>query len=100
MRGEWRRVIDGLLRGLQNRLVRQPTPGVRIPIEAREIAAGDLDPDTVPFQEHVARDTGIDGKRIDLAGPRQLGFFQPISIANAQNAVREIARFAVGKHIH
>ena len=52
------------------------------------------------LQEHVAGDPCVHGHHVDLAGPRQLGLFQRVAVAQPQNPVRQVARVAVGKHVH
>ena len=62
----WRAVHEVLFVG-------DGTAGVRVAVEAREVAAGDLQPDAVALPEHVAGDAGVDGDPVDLAGVGQLG---------------------------
>ena len=45
--------------------------GIGIPVEARKIAARNLQPDPMPLQEHVARYSGIYSHTVDLPGRGQ-----------------------------
>ena len=74
--------------------------GVGVAVEAREIAARNLQADAVAFQEDVGGDAGVDGHAVDLAGHGRLGLLQRVAIAQAQDAVGQVARLAVGEHVH
>src|SRR5579859_5583322 len=47
--------------------------GIRVAVEAREVAAGHLEPDAMPGQEDVRRHRQVDGDLVDLARSEQLG---------------------------
>src|SRR5262249_41353128 len=70
-------------------------PGVRVAIEAWKIAAGNFQPDYVPFLEHVAGGPQVDLELVDLAGRQQRWSFLGIAKARAQDAFGEISRESV-----
>ena len=57
-------------------VIRHRTPGVWIPVETREIAAGNLEADPMPCTEDVAGDAGVDRQPVDLAWFDQLRRFK------------------------
>jgi len=61
-------VTDGLGGFLHFRVGAERMAGVRIAVEAGEVAAGNLDPNLVAGQENVARDPKVDLVAIDLPG--------------------------------
>jgi hypothetical protein len=92
-------VIHRLPRGPQLGFVRHRSARIRIAVKPREIAARNLQPDRMALQEHVARDTSVNGDLVSLAWNRSRRFFQRLPIAEPQNAVGEYARGAVGKDV-
>ncbi len=70
-------------------------PGVGITVELREIAAGYIDTDAMPFLEQITGRKGIDLYLVNAAGLHQLRTLPGIAIPHAQNAVGQIHCIAV-----
>ena len=73
--------------------------GIEIAIEAREIAAGNLQAQGVAAEKHVGGGPEIEGNFIDLARIHQGGVFRGTTIAHAQNALGKILGEAVGRNV-
>jgi hypothetical protein len=74
--------------------------GVGIAVEAREVAARNLGPDAMPLEKHVAGDAGVERDLVHLAGPHRFGLLERVAVAQPQNAVGQVARVAIGEHVH
>ena len=70
--------------------------GVGVDVEAGEVAAGDVDSDTVAGFEEVA--CGCEGDRdwVDLARGHHLGFGPRVAVTGAEDGVAEIEVVAIG----
>src|SRR5207253_7308794 len=64
-------VVHALVRGAELVLLGDRRTRVRVAVEAREVAAGDLDADPVPGHEDVARRREVDLVPVDRAGLEQ-----------------------------
>src|SRR5262245_24145140 len=73
--------------------------GVQVAIEAREVAGGDLDPDAVAGQEHVAGGPEVDGEAGDLVRDERCGSLARVAVAGADDAVGQVLRVAVGPDV-
>src|SRR6185437_15176330 len=80
--------------------IRHQTPGVWISIEAREIAAGNLEPDPMACTEDVTGNAGIDREPVHLTRFDQLRRFKRIAVADAQDTVRQVASLAVREDVN
>jgi tRNA G26 N,N-dimethylase Trm1 len=60
--------MDGLAGALDARTRREGLAGIRVAIELREVAAGDVHPDSMSFLERNARADQVDLQLLDLAG--------------------------------
>ena len=92
-------VVDGLRR--RPRLGRKAglLAGVRVAIEAREVAGGDLDSHPVAGQEHVAGGDQVDAVAVHGAGLDQRWRDDRVAIPRAHRAVGEVDRRAVGRDV-
>jgi len=70
--------------------------GVQVAVEAREIAAGDFEPDDVALLEGVGGGPEVDGNFVDLIGIDEVGLFIGIAVTHAQDAIGEVFGEAVG----
>ncbi len=75
-------------------------PCVQISVEPGEIAAGNLQPQRVALQKHVARGPQVNGELVDLPRIHQVRFLRRIAIAGADNSLRQILRESIRAHIH
>src|SRR5579862_884750 len=66
--------------------------GIRIDIETWEVAARDVQTDTMSALEQVARREELDRHRIDLPSPHRRRFLPGIAISGPQHAVGQIHR--------
>jgi len=73
--------------------------GIQIAIEAREVAAGDFEPDPVPALEQIAGRDQIDRELIRPAGFHQTAATRCVAIARPDNTFAEIGRIAVGSNV-
>lgn len=61
--------------------------GVEVAIEAREVAAADLESDGVAFLEDVGGGPEVHGDFVDLVGIHEVGPFVGVAVAHAEDAV-------------
>src|SRR5690348_15114775 len=85
-------VIDRLVRADRARRGDNIFAGVQIPIETREVAAGNVQPDPVAGLEDVRRCPQVDRVLIDLAGRNQRRLLRALSITSANNSVSKKTR--------
>jgi len=52
------------------------------------------------LEKRVAGDAGVECDFVHVAGPHRLGPLQRVAVAQAQNAVGQVARVAIGEHVH
>lgn len=64
--------------------------GIQVSIKSREVAAGNLEPQFVSWQENIARRPQIYANVIDLPGISKFRFLLRITVAQAQNTLRQI----------
>src|SRR4051812_12330653 len=69
---------------------------VRVDIETREIAAGNVDPDAVPLLEDVGGRIKLDREGIDRAWRHQLFLLERVAKPGAHNTVFEVEVEAAG----
>ena len=73
---------------------------VQIAIEAREVAAGNFEPDPMPLQKHIAGRPEIDLVLVDLTRRNRFRFSdRGFAEACAQNPLRQILRESIRPHI-
>jgi hypothetical protein len=70
--------MDGLAGHVDFGIAAEGCPGVGVPVEAREVAARDLDPDAVAGQEDVAGGQQIDAQLSRLTGVSSSGASNPL----------------------
>src|ERR1700737_4365290 len=73
---------------------------VQISIEARKVAAGDLQTDAMSCEKDVAGRPSIDLEFIDVRPFHELSLLLGVTIAGTQNAVRQVLRITVGMNIN
>src|SRR5439155_785434 len=88
-RGMLRVVVDAL-RGAPELAVLRPPAGIRIAVEAREVAARDLDADPVAGLEEVARLREVDFVPVDHVRLEQRGRCERAAVAGADDSVAAI----------
>src|SRR5258708_7421057 len=93
-------MIYGLRRLPQLGLIDERPARIWIAVEAREVAAGNLQPYAMALEEHVAADPGVDRYLVGLSRRGRRGLFERVAIAQPQDAVAEVARGAIRKYIH
>ena len=74
-------------------------PRIEIAIEAREIAAGNLQPQRVTAQKDVARGPKIEGYFVDLSRVHQNGMLGGSTVAHAKDTFGEILREPIGRDV-
>src|SRR5580698_8845705 len=74
--------------------------GVQVAVEAREVAAADLEADDVAFLEGVGGGPEVHGDFVDLVGIDEVGLFVGITITHAKDAVGEVLGEAVGGDVN
>src|ERR1051326_2925214 len=72
---------------------------IRISIELREVAAGDVYAETVTLQKHVARSDKIDREFVCLAWFEQLGMIRALTVTCAQDSLAHVESTAVRVNI-
>src|SRR5579862_341122 len=91
------RVVINLLAGLHHARRRlNRLPGIQVAIEARKVAAGDIQADAMAGLEHVAGGPQIDVVADDFAWRDWLGSLSRVAIAGAHDAVGEETRVSGG----
>ncbi len=93
-------MIDHLPRLLERGLVGERAAGIRIAIEARKVAARDFDAYGMAGEKHVARYACVDHQRINLSWLGEFSLFQSVPVTHSQDAIRQITRLTVRKHVH
>src|SRR5262249_24568878 len=74
--------------------------GIQIPVEPREVAAGDLEPDTMPGAEVVAGRVEINGEGVEGGGRHPDLLVEPFSITGAENAFLKVVSAPVREYIN
>ena len=97
----WQRggVVNGLLRCFDFIPQVERFSGVRVAVELREVAAGDIDAQAVIFRKHIARADQIDAQLISLAGLEDFRPVCSVAVPGTRNAFTYIERAPVGKHV-
>ena len=93
-------VENGLAGGQQLRVRAEGLPAIGVAVEAREVAAGNLQPNAVPATEHVAGHPEIHLQARGLPGLQQRGFLHPVAVLGANNSIAQIVGLAIGMHVH
>jgi len=93
-------VDDGLLGDAHLSRGSESRPGVGVAIELREMAARDLDADTVPSEERHRRPHHVDLESIDLAPRERRRRGDALPIARAHDAFGHVVAGPVGMHVH
>ena len=78
---------NSLKRGNKPRPCAYVPAGVGVPVEPREVAAGNLQPDPMPLLEHVAGGPEVDGVLVDFAGLDEARRLSRLPIPGANDAV-------------
>jgi hypothetical protein len=73
---------------------------IEIAIKAREVAGGNLETQTVPWEKHVARGPEVDRQLVHLASGQQCGDHARGMVARTDDAISQVLRIAVWAHIH
>ena len=73
---------------------------VQVAVKAREIAAGDFQPQPVTCQEDVACRAHFDSKLVSLTRIHHLRMFLRTTVAAAQDAVVEVTGKSVRRYIN
>jgi hypothetical protein len=87
--------INRVMGDLGATIVIQPLTCVGVDIEARKVAARDIDANAVAALEHERRRIHLDGELIRLIRLEHLCFAKPVTIAGPHNAVGYIEFDAV-----
>jgi hypothetical protein len=74
--------------------------GIQVTIKSREVAAGNLEPQFVSWQENIARRPKIYANVIDLPGISKFRFLLRIAVAQAQNTFRQILSKSVRPNVN
>src|SRR5262249_45197595 len=93
-------VQNGLPRRVKLGLFAKPAPGVRVAVEAREVAARDLDADAVAWKKDVARGADVDSELSGLIGREEDRCRSAVSVARPDDAVGQGAGGAVGEDVN
>ena len=83
-------MVDGLFGRQQFGVGAEGSSTVWIAVVPREIAAGNLDPEPVAAQEHVAGNPEVDLETLDLSGFEQGGLGAALATARAEDTVTQI----------
>ncbi len=83
-------VVDRLVRFDLSAVQSEGFAGVRIDIKTREVAAGDIDPDTVAFLEDVGRWERFDQELIGLAGLHELLLLRRVPVPCPKDAIGDV----------
>ena len=86
--------------GLKPGIFCNRVPGVRIAVEAREVATGDLDPYLMSLFEDIAGGPQVDRITVHLAGFDEAWRRGRLAVTRTDDAIREVARTAVLTHVH
>src|SRR5215467_13647273 len=100
MGGVLRAVQDGLQGWFEFGVLGNPSPRVGVPVEAGEVAAGDLHPDPMPRLEDIAGGPQVYRVTIGPARLHQAGGGSGVAVAGADDAVGEVVGTAVRAHVH
>ena len=84
-------VVDRLKRGDRLAGSTDRLSRVEIPVEAREVAAGYLDPNRVSLLEHVARRAKVDGELVQVARFEEAGRLTRRPVSRADDVVSGIS---------
>src|SRR5713101_1704541 len=85
-----RRVINGIARDVTGHLIDVTAAGVEIPVEAREIAARDLESNAMTGVKVGARSLQIDRDFVDLTGLHARRLRIAVAIAGALNTILDV----------
>jgi len=83
-------VVNGILRNGPAPIVIERFAGVRVDVEAREVAAGNVEADAMAAWEHQRSRIHLDGELIDFSRFHQRRLLEGITVSRAHNAVRNI----------
>src|SRR5207249_1290647 len=72
---------------------------VRIAIELRKMAAGDVHANAVSGQKNIAGPDQVDGERVSRAGLERLWPGRALAISCPDNAFTHVDGASVGKHV-
>ena len=98
--------VNGVLRYLRATVVIERFAGVRVHIEPRKVAAGDVQPNPVSPLENERRRVHLDGELVWLAALQKLRLTEAIAVTRPHNAIGDIEIHAGRKigggriHIH
>src|SRR5262249_27532854 len=94
------RVVDGLVRNLDLRALPERFSSVRVSIELPEMAAREIDSNTVALQKCVAGADQIDGQFIGPARLKLCRTAETFAIASAENAFRHVVGVTVRVNVY
>src|SRR5215831_1156311 len=92
-------MVDCLPRNSRLRRQSKRLTGVRIAVELREVAAGDIDANAMAGKEDVAGADQVDGQLVDPSGLQRNWPRWALAIAGSQNAFAHVDGAAVGKDV-
>ena len=90
-------VVDRVLRDGPAAVPVERFAGVRVHVEAGEVAARDIEPDPVPAREHERGRVHLDRELERLAGRQRLRRRRAVAVARADDAVGDVQVEAAGK---
>src|SRR6266536_5412946 len=90
-------VVDRVGRDARAPVVVERLPRVRIDVEAREVAARDVDPDAMPLPEYVGRRIELERERVDLAWLQEPFRSQSLPETPSHDAVCDVHVEPAGK---
>ena len=67
MRSVTQIVIDGVVGDHHSAVLAERLAGIRVYVESREVAAGDVDPNAMTFLENICRRKRLDDEFVDFA---------------------------------
>jgi len=92
--------VEDDVRGLNPRGgVRRELPSVEVAIKAREVAAGEFDPEAVPSAEDIARGPKINGEQISLPANEESRCGFGIPVASTEDALSKVSGRTIRRNV-
>ena len=83
-------MVDGIIGFDRSSIQSKGFPGVRINIKSGEVAAGDIDPNTMSLLEDIGRAECFDSKEIDFTRLHQLLPLRGIPVSGSDDSVGQV----------
>ena len=83
-------MVDGIIGFDRSSIQSKGFPGVRIDIKSGEVAAGNIDPNTMSLLEDVRRAEWFDRKEIDFTRRHQLLGLRRIPVPGSDDSVGQV----------